>query len=79
MIYGFELFKVNVLNSIGNLKVMGLRLLQDFINSAIDNVNTLIEAVNSVAGTSIDTITHVEFAGNAAVEEEANQKQRQLI
>lgn len=76
MIYGFELFKVNVLNSIGNLKVMGLRLLQDFINSAIDNVNTLIEAVNSVAGTSIDTIAHVEFVGNAAVEEEANQKQR---
>lgn len=76
MQYSFESFKVSVLDSIGNLKVMGLTLLQDFINGAIDRVNTFIEAVNKIAGTSIETIAHVEFAANAAAEEEANQKQR---
>ena len=76
MQYGFESFKVSVLNAIGNLKVKGLTILQDFINGAIDRVNSFISAVNSIAGTSIEAIAHVEFATNAAVEEEANQKQR---
>lgn len=76
MQYGFEAFKAGVLNAIGNLKVKGLTLLQDFINGAIDRVNAFIETVNQIAGTSIETVAHVEFATSAAVEEEANQKQR---
>lgn len=76
MQYGFEAFKAGVLNAIGNLKVKGLTLLQDFINGAIDRVNAFIETVNQIAGTSIETVAHVEFATSAAVEEEVNQKQR---
>ena len=59
MQYGFEAFKAGVLNAIGNLKVKGLTLLQDFINGAIDRVNAFIETVNQIAGTSIETVAHV--------------------
>ncbi len=76
MQYGFEAFKAAVLNTIGNLKVMGLTILQDFINGAIDRVNAFIAAVNSIAGTSIEAVAHVEFATNAAVEEQAKQQKR---
>lgn len=76
MQYGFESFKAGVLNTIGNLKVGGLMILQEFINGAIDRVNAFITAVNSIAGTSIQTIAQVEFGTNAAVEEKAKQEQR---
>lgn len=76
MLYGFAAFKVGVLNTLGNLKVMGLTILQDFINGAIDRINRLITLTNSIAGTSIEVISHVEFAANAAVEEKGKQQQR---
>lgn len=76
MLYGFAAFKVGVLNTLGNLKVMGLTILQDFINGAIDRINRLIALTNSIAGTSIEVISHVEFAANAAVEEKGKQQQR---
>lgn len=76
MTYGFESFKANVLNALGNLKVRGLMILQDFINGAIDRVNQLIGVVNGIAGTSIELVGHVEFATSAAIEEEAKQNQR---
>lgn len=76
MQYGFTAFKVGVLNTLGNLKVAGLTILQDFINGAIDRINKLIQLTNSIAGTSIEVISHVEFATGAALEEEVKQKQR---
>ena len=76
MQYGFTAFKVGILNTLGNLKVAGLTILQDFINGAIDRINKLIQLTNSIAGTSIEVISHVEFATGAALEEEVKQKQR---
>lgn len=76
MSYGFNSFKAGVLNTLGNLKVKGLTILQDFINGAIDRINKLIEMTNSIAGTSFKVIAHVEFATNAAIEEQAKQSQR---
>jgi len=76
MQYGFEAFRAGVLNTIGNLKVRGLSLLQEFINGAIDRINSLIELTNRIAGTSFEVISHVEFATGAAIEEEGRQKQR---
>lgn len=76
MSYGFNSFKSGVLNTLGNLKVKGLTILQDFINGAIDRINKLIEMTNSIAGTSFKVIAHVEFATNAAIEEQAKQSQR---
>lgn len=76
MAYGFESFKVNVLNTLGNLKVKGLTILQNFVNGAIDYINKLINAANSIVGTSFEVIEHVEFGTAAAIEEQVNQKQR---
>lgn len=76
MQYGFVAFRTGVLNTLGNLKVAGLTILQDFINGVIDRINKLIQLTNSIAGTSIEVISHVEFATGAALEEEAKQKQR---
>lgn len=77
MAYGFESFKVGVLNTLGNLKVNGLKILQNFVNGAIDYINKLINSANSIAGTSFQVIEHVEFGTAAAVEEQANQKKRE--
>lgn len=77
MAYGFESFKVNVLNTLGNLKVKGLTILQNFVNGAIDYINKLINAANSIAGTSFEVIEHVEFGTAVAIEEQVNQKQRE--
>lgn len=73
---GFMGFKTAVLNTLGNLKVQGLMILQNFINGAIDHINTLINLANSIGVISIDTIQHVEFGTNAALEEEMKQGQR---
>lgn len=76
MSYGFEAFKVGVLNTLGNLKVKGLLLLQSFINGAIDSINDLIKTVKRVAGISIELIEPVEFGTKAELEEKAIQSQR---
>lgn len=70
MQYAFASFKAGVLNALGNLKVAGLGILQGFINGAIDRINKLIELTNSIAGTSIQAVGHVEFAATAAIEEQ---------
>lgn len=73
---GFTIFKVGVLNILGNLKVLGLTILQDFINGAIDRINSLISFAQKIGVTSLELIPHVEFATSAAVEEQAAQQQR---
>lgn len=75
--YGFEAFKVNVLNYIGDLKVRTLSDLEDMVNGAIDYINQLITATNSIAGTSFEIIKHVEFGTAAAIEEQSKQSQRE--
>lgn len=76
MQYAFAAFKTGVLNHLGNMKVKGLTIIQDFINGAIDRINKLISTVNNIAGTSIELVGHVEFAAGAAAEEEAKRQQR---
>lgn len=75
--YGFEAFKVNVLNYIGDLKVRTLSDLEDMVNGAIDYINQLITATNRIAGTSFEIIKHVEFGTAAAIEEQSKQSQRE--
>lgn len=77
MQYTFASFTVGVLNFLGNLKVQGLSILQEFVNGAIDRINSFISTVNSITGTSIEMIAHVEFASGAAIEEQAKQAQRE--
>jgi len=74
--FAFDSFRVKVLDSLGNMKVKALTILQDLVNGAIDRVNKLIGMANNIPGVSIDLIDHVEFATGAAVEEQVKQQQR---
>ena len=51
-------------------KVMTLQILEELVNGAIDRINRLIELANTIPGVSINAIDHVEFAAQAAAEEE---------
>lgn len=76
MQYGFAVFKTAVLDTLGRLKVMGLTILESFINGAIDQINKLIGLANSIPGVAIETISYVEFAADAAAVEETKRQQR---
>lgn len=61
----------SVLIALGDMKVKGLLILQDFINGAIDRINKLIGLAKNISGVSIDVIDHVTFGTEAAVKNEA--------
>lgn len=73
---GVEKVKVGVLNTLTDLKVSGLRILEDFINGAIERVNRLIEIANSTGVVSFDLIENVTFATQAGVEAERIKAER---
>ncbi|WP_124065731.1 tape measure protein [Clostridium sp. E02] len=75
-VFAFDSFSVKVLNTLGNMKVNALIILQDLVNGAIDRFNKLIGMANNIPGVSIDLIDHVEFASGAAMEEQMKQQQR---
>lgn len=76
MSLGFAVFGAGVLNALGIVRVLGLLILQKFINDAINRINALIGFAQKIGVTSIDMIAHVEFATSAAVEEKAARQQR---
>lgn len=73
---GIERAKVGILDTIGNLKVAGLKILENFINGAIDRINDLINLVSKTGLISIDIVKPVEFGTNAAIEETKIQAER---
>lgn len=72
----FDSFRVKVQNTLGNLKVKALTILQDLVNGAIDRINKLIGMANKIPGISIDLLGHVEFATGAGIEEQLKQQER---
>ena len=74
--FAFDSFRVKVQNTLGNLKVMALTILQDLVNGAIDRINKLIGMANKIPGISIDLLGHVEFAAGAGIEEQIKQQER---
>jgi len=72
----FDSFRVKVQNTLGNLKIMALKILQDLVNGAIDRINKLIGMANNIPGISIDLLGHVEFAAGAGIEEQLKQQER---
>lgn len=51
-------------------RVKSLQIMENMINGVIDRVNSLIEKLNKVSGTTITTIAKVEFAATAAAQAE---------
>jgi tape measure domain-containing protein len=74
--FAFDSFRVKVQNTLGNLKVKALTILQDLVNGAIDRINKLIGMANKIPGISIDLLGHVEFAAGAGIEEQMKQQER---
>lgn len=63
-----------IVNAFQWMKVKSLEILEDLINSVIDDVNSLIDLLNKIPGVSIDAVEHVSFAASAAAEAEAIKK-----
>ncbi len=67
----FQAVGVAIANFMGDAKVSVLTIMQEMVNGAIDILNGLINAVNKIPGVEIDTIEHVTFAADAAIQNEA--------
>lgn len=74
--YVFECLKVGVLNALSHMKVMGLTIVENFLNGVIDRINQLIALVNNIPGVSIQAIGQVELVANSAAEERIKIQQR---
>lgn len=66
-----EEVRVGILNSLGDMKAGGLMIIQNFVNGAIYYINELIKQVNKIPGVAIPLIEKVNFATQAAIENEA--------
>lgn len=73
---GFQTIGVKIANFMGDAKVSVLTIMQEMVNGAIDILNGLINAVNKIPGVEIDTIEHVTFAADAAIQNEAAKASR---
>ncbi|PZM65342.1 phage tail tape measure protein [Paenibacillus dendritiformis] len=63
-----------VVNAFQWMRVKSLEILEKFINSAIDDINDLINLLNKIPGVSIDAVNHVTFSASAAAEADAIKK-----
>ena len=67
MMIGIKRVATGIQNALSTMRANGLMTLQGFVNSAIDLINKLINAVNSVVDTGIGTIKHVTFGTEAVI------------
>lgn len=72
----FRTIGVNIANSVGDMKVNVLTLIQDMVNGAINLLNGFISSVNKIPGVAIDLVDNVSFAASAAAENEAAKSAR---
>lgn len=72
----FRTIGVSIANSVGDMKVNVLTLIQDMVNGAINLLNGFISSVNKIPGVAIDLVDNVSFAASAAAENEAAKSAR---
>lgn len=77
LVLAVETARMGVLNALDSMKASGLTIIQNFVNGAIDLINDLISAVNTIAGTSFEMVGHVTWGTDAALEAAANKAARQ--
>lgn len=65
-----------VADAVGQMKVDVLTIIQDMVNGAIGLINSFINAINAILGTSIAAIDEVTFAANAQVQYQAEKQAR---
>lgn len=66
----------SIQNLIGDMKVNGLMLIEDFINGIIRHVNRLISILNKIPGVSIGVAATISFATSNQLENEARKQAR---
>lgn len=71
---GMMIIGVGIVSLIGDMKTNVLLNLQNMVNGGIDIINGFIEKINKIPGISFDTISHVTFGTNAALQNEAEKK-----
>lgn len=76
MCIGVQAATIGIQNALGNMKAGGLMIIQNFVNGAIDLINSLISFVNNIPGVSIDAISHVTFGAEAMALNEAEKSAR---
>ncbi len=67
----FQIVGNGIVDAFQWAKVESLKLMEDLVNGAIDNINSLINALNQLPQVSIDPIDHITMSAKAAVEAEA--------
>lgn len=77
LVLAVETARMGILNTLDSMKASGLTIIQNFVNGAIDLINDLISAVNTIAGTSFEMVGHVTWGTDAALEAAANKAARQ--
>ena len=82
-IEAWERFKIGiyrvaagVANGLDQMRATGLMIIESFVNGAIDLINKLIAAVNSILPNTLTAIEHVTFGTEAKIQAEANAKMR---
>ena len=68
-----------VVNAFMWMKTKSLKILEDFINACIDDINDLINLLNKIPGVSIDAVNHVQLSASAAAEEDAMKKAGEAV
>ena len=73
---GWKTACVAVANFVGDMKVKVLTIIQNMVNGAIDLINGMIGALNSIPGVNIKTISHVTFGTEASISNAAEKAAR---
>ncbi|MGX4583370.1 hypothetical protein [Paenibacillus chitinolyticus] len=60
-----------IANAFMSAKTTTFKIMEDMINGVIDRINGMIKKLKDIPGVNIDTISRVEFATSAALEQEA--------
>lgn len=68
---GFKRAWNGIVNAAEWMKVQTLEIVETMINALIDDINKFIDLLNKIPGVSIDAVSHVSFAAQAAADAEA--------
>lgn len=76
---GLDKVKLGVLNTLDDMKVQGLMIVENFLDGIRVGINGLIKLVNLIPGVSIDTIDKISISAGAKAQAAENKRQRDKV
>lgn len=76
---GLDKVKLGVLNTLDDMKVQGLMIVENFLDGIRVGINGLIKLVNLIPGVSIDTIDQISISAGAKAQAAENKRQRDKV